>query len=108
MATKGGLNFEDLSEVQLDWHQINELLRLRQYEQAATLLYKAQVTSQQTRSKALSDILTAAHQICLACRQCQVEVDWYQKAHAESIQRELGLIQQLQTMLDLVSSREPS
>jgi DNA-binding SARP family transcriptional activator len=108
MATKGGPTAEDGSEVQLDWHQINELLRLRQYEQAATLLDKAQVTGQQTRSKALSDILTAAHQICLACGQCEAEVAWHQKAHAEAVQRELGLKQQLQTMLDLVSSHEPS
>lgn len=108
MATKGGPTSENVSEVQLDWPQISELLRLRQYEQAATLLYKAQVTGQQTRSTALSDILTAAHQICLACGQCQAEVAWHQKAHAEAVQRELGLKQQLQTMLDLVSSREPS
>jgi DNA-binding SARP family transcriptional activator len=104
MATKRGPISEHASKVQLDWHQLNELLRLGQYELVGTLLDKAQVAGQQTSSKALKDILTAVHQICLVCGQCQAEVAWHQKAHAEAIQRERRLKQQLETMLDLVRS----
>lgn len=96
-----------MTRPRLDWHQIDELLESGQYEQAAGLLYKAQIAGQQTGDKAVSDILTAAHQICLACGQSQTEVAWHQKAQAEAGQRELGLKQQLQTMLNLVGRDGP-
>lgn len=96
-----------MTRPRLDWHQIDELLELGQYEKAAKLLYKAQITGKQTGDRAVSDILTAAHQICLACGQTQTAVAWHRKAQAEAGQRELGLKQQLYSMLDLVGRDEP-
>lgn len=90
-----------------DWHQIDELLRLEQYERAAALLYIAQAAAHDRGDRAKSDMLIAAHQICLACGKCHAEMFWHQKAQAEAAQRELGLKQQLETMLNSMSELEP-
>jgi DNA-binding SARP family transcriptional activator len=90
----------------VNWPQVDEFLRSGQYEQAATLLHEAQVASQQRGNTALTEILAVAHQICLTCAHYHAEVAWHQQALKKAVQREYELKPQLQTLLNLVSSRD--
>ena len=87
---------------------ISKLLKAGQYEHAAELLHETKVASEQTGDAILADILATTYHVSLALAACRAEVAWHQKAHAEAIQRELGLKQQLLTILDSVSSRGSS
>jgi len=92
---------------QANWHMVGQLLKAGQYEQVAELLREAQAASERTGDAILAHILDAARRICLACSQCRTEGEWHQRACEEADQREHELRQQLHTILDLISGRDP-
>jgi len=106
MVTREEPIFKGKAGDRVNWQQIKGLLSLGQYEQVAILLHQAQIASQRTDDVGLSNMLAAACQICLFCRQCQDSSAWHQKLQEQVSHRELELKQQLQTMLDLVSNWE--
>lgn len=99
---------EESPESCIDEQIISELLEAKQYGQLTQLLHKSQIACEQTNDRICADILAAAHQICLACSQCQAERAWYQQAHDETGQRERKLKQYLQAILDSLSDRDGS
>jgi DNA-binding SARP family transcriptional activator len=89
-----------------EWHVMaRELLKSGQYKGVVELLETGQTISEQGDDAILADILVAAGRVCLALVACQAEVGWHKRAYKDAGQRELELKQQLQAMLDLVTSR---
>jgi DNA-binding SARP family transcriptional activator len=88
-------------------HTTSELLKERQYERVAQLVYEAQLASEQDGDGILADVLAAARQICLACGQYRAEEAWHQRAYNEAERRENELEDLLQNILDLVSEHAP-
>ncbi len=91
-----------LAKSQADWGRACELLKEARYKLVAEFLHKVQIENEQTGNVILADILAAIRQICLACDQCQAEVEWHWQAYAEASGRERELRQQLLTILELV------
>ena len=89
-----------------DWRAIYKLLDSGAYEQAAGLLHEMQVASVATTA-GRSDVvaIAAVREICLACLQCQAEVEWHRQAGQATERREQQLKNHAQTMLDWVSAQ---
>ena len=89
-----------------DWRAIYKLLDSGAYEQAAGLLHEMQAASVATTA-GRSDVvaIAAVREICLACLQCQAEVEWHRQAGQATERREQQLKNHAQTMLDWVSAQ---
>jgi hypothetical protein len=88
-----------------NWHTVRELIETGQYEQAVEFLHEAQLASQQRGDAVLADTLAAACQICLACSQCQTEVEWHRTVRKEAERREQELRGQLYAILERIGGR---
>jgi hypothetical protein len=91
-----------LVENQSDWDIACELVKNEQYDQVAEFLGKAQVAKKQRDGAILADIITAAYQICLACKHCRSETTWHREAYEEAGRRGHELKQLLYDLLNLV------
>jgi len=89
------------------WHDIVELVRSGAYERAASRLHIAQTISEREENHALAAILTAAHHICLACRQHSDTVVEYREAQAAAARREQLLQEQLFSLLSHFTDQAP-
>jgi DNA-binding SARP family transcriptional activator len=103
---KGGTSPGPLVESQGRWRTAGELLKAGQYEQVTELLHEAQAASEGRGDAILAHVLAVASRICLACRQCQAEIEWHRRGYEQADQREQELRQQLHTILDLIGGRE--
>lgn len=92
-----------LAENRSDWDLVCELVKNNQYDQVAEFLCKMQVARKQRDGAILADIMLAACQICLACKQSHSEKAWHQEAYEEAHRREHELKQLLYDLLYLVS-----
>ena len=92
-----------------DWRAIYKLLDSGAYEQAAGLLHELQAASVATTA-GRSDVvaIAAVREICLACLQCQAEVEWHRQAGQATERREQQLKTYAHTMLDRISGQETS
>jgi DNA-binding SARP family transcriptional activator len=90
------------AQYQAHWQKVCELLEVGQYRRVAEFLLQTQGATEETDNATVTDILVAAHQICLACEQSQTEAEWHQQAHAEATKRERRLRKRLHDILDLV------
>jgi DNA-binding SARP family transcriptional activator len=105
---KGGKNPERLSQDPAGCRKAGELLRAGQYAEAAELLRQARGASERAGDQILAHVLAMACRVCLACRQCRAEVEWYRRAGQEAQQRERALRQRLCAILDLIIGRGAS
>ena len=93
----------DADGLQATWSEINQLLQSEQYNQAAELLNRIQVASEQTGNQWMASSAAAVRQICLACSQLQAIGDWHLEAVQEAGQRQDQLKQHAQSALDWIS-----
>ena len=84
-----------------------QLLHDQQYEQVAQLLDSLRAQAEQNDNPSLAQILAAAHQICLTCRQYHAEIKSQQQAYEESVQRAHDIQQQLVSILEMVDGGTP-
>jgi DNA-binding SARP family transcriptional activator len=75
------------------------LIEAGQYDQIAEFLKEKLLTDPHLNSQALFDTLAAAQLTCWACRQCQLEIERYQQAAKEAVNRREELSRQLYAML---------
>jgi DNA-binding SARP family transcriptional activator len=100
---------EAQTERPVDGRAIYQLLDSGAYEQAAGLLHEMQVASPATTA-GRSDVIAiaAVREICLACLQCQAEIEWHRQASQATERREQQLKNHAQTMLGWISRQETS
>ncbi len=106
MANQNDPSVQGLAKNRSKWQLACDLLDSGQYEHVARLLRGLQATSEQVADGILDDLLVAAYQICLACRQCAAEKKWHLQAGEQSRQREQELRQTLGAILELFSKSE--
>ncbi len=94
------------TDQQSQWLQLSELLDEGEYTHLAEHLFDFQAAIEQTNDPDLKNLAIAALQICILCQQCQIEMEWHQKANREVRQRVIELEQQLHTLLDLIVEYE--
>ena len=75
------------------------LIEAGQYDQIAEFLKEKLLADPQINDQALFDTLAAAQLTCWACRQCQLEIERYQQAAKEAVDRREELSRQLYAML---------
>jgi DNA-binding SARP family transcriptional activator len=92
------------------WCVIFELIEAGQYKRAAGMLHDLVRTpsSEELSEDGDYHILSAAIQICLACRQCQEELEWHQMAYQETLIRAGELKGQLEALLDEIVEIPPT
>ena len=103
MTTMRVMNPEWSVETQACCGAVIEHLNNRDYQRAAELLREAKVVCGQKGDPMAIHVVNAAHRICLACKESQDEAEWHGRVYAEVLEREQGLRQELQTILDLIS-----
>src|SRR5690242_10451053 len=87
-------------------HTISQLLKEKQYERVAQIVYEAQHASQQDGNALLAGVLGAARQISLACGQCRAEEAWHKRAQTDAEYRAHELERLLRSILNLVGEDE--
>lgn len=95
----------DPARGQFDWNTLCQLLNAEEYEQVTNLLLDAQATSEQRQNELLTNILTAAYYLCVACEECQTEIAWHKQACAEAGRRSQKLNQLLYAIFDQFRER---
>jgi DNA-binding SARP family transcriptional activator len=92
------------------WCVIFELIEAGQYKRAAGMLNALLRTpsSEELSEDGDYHILSAAIQICLACRQCQRDLEWHQMAYQETLIRAGELKGQLEALLDEIVEIPPT
>jgi DNA-binding SARP family transcriptional activator len=105
---EGGTSSAQPAGRAVDWRLAGEWLQSGQYEQVAAVLQAAQEHCAQSGDALRAHILNAARRLCLACKQCQEEIEWRRQAHQEAEQRELELKEQLHEILDLIGTDQVS
>ena len=88
-----------------DLRAIYQLLQSGAYEQAADMLHNVQSTGEANGGLSSLVAIVALREICLACLQCQAEVEWHRQAGQATERREQQLKNHAQTMLDWVSTQ---
>ena len=95
----------DADGLQATWSEVNQLLRSEQYNQAAELLNRIYVASEQAGNQLLASSAAAARQICLACGQLQAIGEWHQQVGNEAGQRQQQLKTYAQTLVSGLGDR---
>lgn len=82
-----------------------ELVTAGRYEQAAEVIHKAQMATEQAKNIEVSNLLAAARLMCLTAGQNHVEMEWHQWAAQEADKRRTESIQRLCELLEVVDYR---
>lgn len=88
------------AEIRADWGKVSEMLDAGRYDEVAELLRQTQEISEKAGQNALSDVLAATRQICLACSQLQNEMERHRLAQKDAWDREYELKRQVLDLFD--------
>lgn len=91
------------SERFADWQTMIGLLEAGQFDRAAQVLQEFQANNQFADQAGDGHLVAAAYQVCLACCQCQRELEWHRVAYQESLNRAGELKGQLEALLDEIA-----
>lgn len=86
-----------------EWDTVTELIQTQHYEQLDEILQNALINT--SDDSLLYHIVSAAQQLCLACRICQDETNWYQWLAEESNRHEQELAQALNLIAAIANER---
>ena len=78
---------------------LQSLLETNQYDQTELVLQRAQQNAQEEGDVTGSVLLSAAHQLCVSCRQLHHQVAFHEQAYQESVEQADALNRQLRLLL---------
>jgi DNA-binding SARP family transcriptional activator len=82
-----------------DWRTVGHLLEAGHYEQVIDLLDLSSQAAERAPHPLIASSVAAVQQICLACRQCHLDVEWHRQAGEAAIQHEDQLRNHAQTLI---------